>query len=260
MNTKDLEYEANNKIENTDKIKCKNYKFCNKCVEEDIKGYFCEICGEGDSVNSRLFINKYGDEYEYVVGPHGWGELEMVENSDECPICFESNNTKIKFPSGCGHSFCIDCTKHILIWEEPEIDEPSYESYGCPPCPNGCSNPPLGKQCKCDEYVKWCGWDGLPDDRICIVEKWRRTNEETRNKYYEREIEINSKIIEDLVSEENTRGNMRCPLCRSKFRSKNDRIREDIGEDGVPDRYYEFETEHVVSARIYYDYDGNPIE
>lgn len=257
---RDLEYEANNKIENTDKIKCKNYKFCNKCVKEDIEGYFCEICGEDEElVVSKVYDNEEGGQYEYIIGPHGWCNLEMVENSEECPICFECDKTKIKFPSGCGHLFCVDCTKNILIWEEPRKDEPSYESYGCPPCPNGCNNPPLGKQCNCDEYIKLCGEDLAPDDKIGVVEKWRRLDDNNEN-FHQRKIEIDSEIIADLISTENQKGNMRCPLCRSKYYSKCYTIKDEVKlyndgwfDDDIPERYYNYLCKDEVDFIKKYD-------
>lgn len=249
---KDLEYEALNVIPNTNKYKCRNYKFC-RMEGYDFDNYLCHVCcyTTRDTCVElhQVFYDSSGNEYAHLVGPHGWGILDIIEEEEEpCAICFESNKEKIKFPTNCGHKFCVECTRNILLWDY-SMKKISPEEYGCPPCPNGCVNPKIGKQCECKEYVRWQGSRGASEDKIGVIEKWRRTNEE---KYLEWMTEENNTIINDLISEDNSRGTMKCPMCRSKYISKANCVQEDIENQVgiIPDRYYQY----TPSEEINYQY------
>ena len=77
--------------------------------------------------------------------------MEFRVGEEECVVCYETSNKKLKFPANCGHWFCVSCSRHILFWDETRYYLSPIQ-YGCPPCPNGCVNPEKGKQCYCKEY------------------------------------------------------------------------------------------------------------
>ena len=36
-----------------------------------------------------------------------WGKLNITENKEECPVCYESHSEKVMY--GCGHAVCSKC-------------------------------------------------------------------------------------------------------------------------------------------------------
>ena len=162
--------------------RCKNHELCkNEAVPEVGQG-FCMCCGSWC---------KFG---------HGWDELEFInttEENKECSVCSNNCDRKLMFPTNCGHSFCISCSKDLLLWDETR-HHLSPVPYGCPPCPNGCINPVRGRQCYCEEYDS-------------VQEQWKR----------ERLVEYNRWNDEEHDSIETDDGSsyakMSCPLCRSKY-------------------------------------------
>ena len=190
MIKKDLIYEENNRedsefYENSQGIKCKNYDLCNSILPPDYyelnSNYLCYICGD-----------------KYYIG-FGWNELEFKESSEECIICNKINK-QVKFPTNCGHWFCIVCSKNILFWDETRYHL-SPVPYGCPECPNGCSNPLKGKQCYCSKY-----------DNIQKI--WKHDNQVQYDKW---RIDENKLILDAENEPGNIFGSKKCPLCRKVY-------------------------------------------
>ena len=129
-----------------------------------------------------------------------WNELEFRKSNEECVICFSTEYKQVKFPTNCGHWFCIDCARNILIWNE-ERYHLSPESYGCLPCPNKCINPIQGKQCYCEEYDK-------------VIEDWKK---KSIDDYIEWNNAENLSIELSEKNPENIYGSRICPLCRKKY-------------------------------------------
>jgi len=186
---KDLLYEHQN-ISSDKKypkgIKCKNYELCENILPPNhckyYKNYLCMTCGDW---------NKCG---------FGWNELEFINSNKECIICYKICNKQVKFPTNCGHYFCINCSKEILFWDESRYHL-SPVPFGCPICPNGCINPIKGKQCYCEEYDK-------------IQNKWKY-NFPLQFKNWINAEDLSLEIDEHNI--ESVYGSQKCPLCRKKY-------------------------------------------
>ena len=188
---RDLQYEQLNTIYDEDYkingIKCKNYELCQHILPpehyENLANYLCMTCGDW-----------------FKVGGFGWNELEFRVGEEECVVCNETSNKQLKFPTNCGHWFCLSCSRNILFWDETRYHL-SPVPYGCPSCPNGCVNPEKGKQCYCEEYDE-------------IQEEWEQ---EQPDKYKEWN---NAEYISIELSENiggSVFGSAKCPLCRKKY-------------------------------------------
>jgi hypothetical protein len=120
---------------------------CTPCMNKELCGYGRNLPVEwrGKCLNCRMC---------------GFGEIlsrDCPEN-DVCTIC-SGTGRQMQFPSyGCEHWFCVGCVKELLGYEEHKV-QPNPEQFGCPPCPNGCANPLVGKQCPCirhaDAKAEW---------------------------------------------------------------------------------------------------------
>ena len=181
-NNEILFYNENNKIEKG--IKCKNFDLCDNILlinhYDKFKNYLCQIC-------------------DLPLG-FGWNELEFFEDNEKCILC-NNKIKKVKFPTNCGHSFCIKCSRDILIWDETKYHL-SPELYGCPPCPNKCNNPKRGKQCYCKEYEN-------------IIHKWENDNPD---KY--KEWNVADCLSCETIGIGNIYASRRCPICRTKYKRK----------------------------------------
>jgi hypothetical protein len=161
--------------------KCNNYEFCEQYRVPEMGSEYCMTCGSW-----------------FKAGGFGWDKLTIVNSTNECAICMHECERKLMFPTKCGHSFCIDCSKKILFFDETRYHL-SPVTYGCPPCPNGCVNPEKGKQCYCEEYDS-------------IQETWEQSNPNEFNKWNnDQENSINNS------SNDVTYGKGVCPLCRTKY-------------------------------------------
>jgi len=185
MICRDIEYENNNKIIGSS-IKCKNYEFCEGTLSLDhfemVANYLCMTCGSW-----------------FKVCGFGWNELEIKDCKEECAVCSETVNRKLKFPTNCGHWFCISCSRNILFYDETMYHiNPAL--YGCPPCPNSCINPDKGTQCGCEEYDE-------------IQDKWRDDAAEECEKW----IEAEQHSILAGYNSNSSYGTCKCPLCRKKY-------------------------------------------
>lgn len=164
-----------------DKPRCVNYEFCQREVLPWLHAEYCpHMCRKQACVGLGF----------------GFERLEIFDGDSECPVCMDGPGRRLRFPAGCGHSFCIECSRKILLWDEIDYHL-SPVPYGCPPCPNGCENPVKGEQCYCIEYES-------------VQEDWRIRDE------------VNWKLWNDLEHVSiNTLdpyiGNKTCPLCRKKY-------------------------------------------
>ena len=186
MSERDFEYENLNRASDwqyENGIKCKNYELCDSVLHPDwfinTGNYLCPSCDTGMGF--------------------GWKELEFIDVNAECCICFNIVTRKLKFPTNCGHSFCISCSKNILFWDETRYHL-SPVPYGCPPCPNNCDNPIKGKQCYCEEQEN-------------IQNLWELEKPE------EYETWNNAEDLSIYTGEEegSVFGSKTCPLCRSVY-------------------------------------------
>lgn len=166
-------------------IKCKNYELCTHILSPHwfswYGNYLCCTCD-----NSSFGF--------------GWRELEFKECNEECVICNETVIKKVKFPTNCGHWFCIPCSQNILFWDETRYHL-SPEPYGCPPCPNGCKNPIKGKQCYCEAYDE-------------ILERWEN---DYPQQYWRHNEDEHLSIELSETTPGSVFGSKTCPLCRKKY-------------------------------------------
>ena len=126
----------------------------------------------------------------------GFGKLDIALASGECNICSNEISFDVRFPQ-CSHRVCVKCFKDIMFLDDrrKHLD---LVPFGCPPCPNGCSNPVKGRQCFCEEYD-------------AIQEVWIRDNPEKHRMWYEAEM----KSIE--TPSDDAYGKATCPFCREKY-------------------------------------------
>ena len=192
MNYRDMQYEKTNiyynEQYNTRGIKCKNYELCRHVLHPDhwkhLANYLCITCGDW-----------------FKDGGFGWNELEFKETNEECIICLEKNKKHLKFPTNCGHWFCIPCSKKILFFDETRYYL-SPVSFGCPPCPNGCINPIKGPQCYCNEYN-------------IVHNKWKQNFPLEFKKWFDTE---NFSIDLAETNPGSAFGSRKCPLCKTKYK------------------------------------------
>ena len=162
-------------------IKCKNYELC----ESILPNWWFECKATYLCTNCDMF---------------GWKELEFKESDEECVVCNETGNKKVKFPANCGHWFCVSCSRNILFWDETRYHL-SPVPFGCPPCPNECINPIKGKQCYCEDYDE-------------ILDHWK---EEYPDKYEEYNDAENLSIELSETTAGSLFNSKKCPLCREKY-------------------------------------------
>ena len=164
--------------------KCKNYELC----EQILPLWWYECTGCYLCTNCDIF---------------GWKELEFRDSSEECSVCCETTHKQVKFPTNCGHWFCVLCSRNILFWDETRYHL-SPVKFGCPPCPNGCVNPEKGKQCYCEEYDE-------------TIEQWKNENPDKYDEYNDAEdqsIELSETVSGSVF------GSKTCPMCRAKYKTK----------------------------------------
>lgn len=158
---------------------CINYEFC--------EGKSCDV-----SSNSTCMA--CGSWFHFG---HGWDALAFVDSSESCSICLEDVTRKMMFPTNCGHSFCISCSRNILLWDETMMHL-SPVPYGCPPCPNGCDVVVRGRQCYCDEYN-------------AVQNEWELSDPIKYNEWNEAE------NISIDMGPGGAYASKTCPICRSKY-------------------------------------------
>lgn len=157
---------------------CINYKFCKGIAFPEIEEDTCLLCGRW-----------YNDG-------EGWGKLEFTEIPEECAVCYKID-ILMKFPTNCGHQFCIYCSRNLLYFQN-DIYDICPIKYGCPPCKHfGESNKSCRTRPCCDE------------DQL-ILDKWE---EEDYNNF----IEWNYDEFNNINEERNYLITKKCPFCRKVY-------------------------------------------
>ena len=158
---------------------CINYKFCKGVAFPELDEDMCLLCCKW-----------------YTEG-EGWGHLEFIENDDECPVCY-SKGIKMKFPTKCGHTFCIQCCRNLLYHQE-DINDICPVPYGCKPCNHfiegnikSCKNRPC-----CDE------------DQI-ILDEWEVRDYDAFIQWNYDELNLKNTEKDYLVTK-------KCPMCRKVY-------------------------------------------
>jgi hypothetical protein len=131
----------------------------NDAVEFQCKNY--ELC-ETNTISHNFLCKKCVK----------WGEIQIIQQKTKqyCFMCNELVMFKMLFPTNCGHTYCIDCTRYMLFCHETSMFNISPEPYGCPPCPIGCRNPTIGNQCMCPSYDE-------------VIEEWWNENKEKAEEF-----------------------------------------------------------------------------
>ncbi len=164
-------------------IKCINYELCEGNGIPDFNN-LCMACSPN-----------------FVFGLR-WGSLSFFDCDEECAVCYNNCKRKLLFPTDCGHSFCVNCSKEILLWDETRYHL-SPVPFGCSDCPNGCINPVQGKQCYCEK-------------QSLLENEWEKTNPMEYKLW-------NDSETESIIQGDNglsSFGSRSCPLCRSKYEIK----------------------------------------
>lgn len=132
----------------------------------------------------------------FKTGGFGFGKLDIDETPVECAICTETKPS-VRFPQ-CTHRVCTGCFRDIMFRDETRHHlDPML--YGCPPCPNGCKNPPRGTQCYCEEY------DAVQDQwKEDFPGEFRRWNDDEHES-------IGTPIDNPTLASK------RCPFCRREY-------------------------------------------
>lgn len=156
-----------------------------------------EVCGKtGPSWYFRRYHGLCGSCYE-LFGCR----LTIRREDAECPVCYETVNALVEFPTDCGHFFCGHCSHELLFYDETRFYL-SPVRFGGPECPNGCQNPDVGRQCQCVEHDE-------------DIELWRVTS----NSQWTRWVLAEDQSIEDAGTNGVAYGSKKCPLCRKEFGS-----------------------------------------
>jgi len=123
------------------------------------------------------------------------GHLTFRDATTPCPVCTgPDKKAHVQFP-GCEHWVCVDCMRKIRLCDDNRYNV-DVCLYGCPPCPNGCCNPPRGEQCYCEEYD-------------LVKDLWKKCDPNSYDRWNKAEEESNLKG-EPQGSFYSTRS---CPLC-----------------------------------------------
>jgi hypothetical protein len=134
-----------------------------------------------------------------IAGPLRYRYRWQDVTAETCVVCFEQVDRLIEFPTGCGHSFCRNCIRDLFGYNHHEFRFVlSHQSFGCPPCPNGCLHPDEGEQEFCDTCEElYETWSTEHYDQYELWSEMTDRNEADKTRHY------NTKI---------------CPLCRSKYK------------------------------------------
>ena len=187
-------------METEETERCVNYEFCGeeppKWVIDHHRPY-CMTCDMFKHSKTTIHFN---------------GTHQFRDTTSACCVCLEHKGREMKFPA-CSHWFCTGCCR-ALLYEDETRYHLNPESYGCPPCPNGCQNPTRGPQCYC---MEWCGDDvGEPEgggEDESIVGIWSRNNTDQYDAYCTAEgLSIDIGNVNGEVW-----GTQTCPLCRKKW-------------------------------------------
>jgi hypothetical protein len=158
---------------------CVNYKFCKGVAFPEID-QTCLLCGPW---------------YEHG---EGWGILEFIDDPKlECSVCYKTG-TQLKFPTNCGHSFCLYCSRNLLVYQEDVFDICPVK-YGCPPCKHSTQD------------IKSCKNRPCCDEDQIVLDTWEAVDYDNFIRWNFDEINFINQDFSDLVTK-------KCPLCRKVYK------------------------------------------
>ena len=160
-------------------VKCINYIFCKGIAFPGMGEDTCLLCGEW-----------------YAHG-EGWGKLEFIETNDECAVCYKKG-LQVKFPTKCGHSFCIRCSINLLYWEEDHFNICPI-SYGCPPCKHYMK-----------DTIRSCKKRPCCDEDQEVLDMWEAID-------YDNFIKWNNDEFNYINTDYDYLTTKKCPICRSFY-------------------------------------------
>lgn len=158
---------------------CPNHELCQHTKVPGMGSPFCMTCGSW-----------------FKIGGFGWDKLQFRDTDNECTICCENRGREMKFPTNCGHWFCIPCSRDILFWDETRYHV-NPVPYGCPPC----AHSPSCQSRPCNES----------DD--LIVESWEISDPDRFREWKNME----DHQIEHDIDDDSCYASKTCPLCRCKY-------------------------------------------
>jgi hypothetical protein len=127
----------------------------------------------------------------------------FLENSNPCQKCGKLDDTKLLYPSYCGHYFCMDCSRERLFQDDNKSRICPIK-YGCPPCIH------FKKENKSCISRPCCEHDDI------IIENFEKSYPHNYNKWEMAE----EKSLENY----NKTFNNRCPLCKKSISTLKDVI------------------------------------
>ncbi len=161
---------------------CINYKFCKGVAFPVLLEDTCLLCAPW-----------------YSEG-EGWGKLEFIDDSTlECSVCYRIG-IQMKFPTKCGHSFCLYCSRNLL-YHQDDIYDLCPVSYGCPPCMHA------------NNEVKSCINRPCSDEDQNVLDSWEATDYDNFIRWNYDEINYRNQDKDHLVTK-------KCPLCRKVYERK----------------------------------------
>lgn len=175
---------------------------CQKCM-------YSEMCGDEWYPLDYLAIKGGWCNNCDIMRFHNRIAFRDCPEGEECAVCYGTDRQAKFTADGCVHWFCISCARTLMYCDETRhhLDP---RAFGCPPCPNGCDNPPCGKQCYCEEYE-------------AVIEEWEHREpkqpfwgepDDMRHVQYCLWNAMELESIEAGEPEGSSRGKCVCPLCK----------------------------------------------
>jgi hypothetical protein len=166
------------------KSKCINYKFCKGTSYIELEENTCLLCGTW---------------YTYS---EGWGKLEFIEDPAlECTVCYKVG-IQMKFPTNCGHSFCIQCCRNLLYFQN-EIYNICPIQYGCSPC----------KHFNIENNINSCKKRPCCDEDEILLNTWEDKDYDNFMRWIHDEFNCINEDTDELITK-------KCPLCRKIYQKQ----------------------------------------
>ena len=91
---------------NDEDMKCKNYDFCKR---------FKRLTYLDNSLIPIPASSRLGNDYVCDLCRKLEWNLEFRDSEEDCAICMRNDIKQVKFPTNCGHWFCVTCSKHSFL-------------------------------------------------------------------------------------------------------------------------------------------------
>ena len=111
--------------------------------------------------------------------------------NNECPICFDNITSNTRAQIGCNHSFCIECIKEYIIFNEDK------KILSCPCCRKSITNLKLVNKLEIEHIKNLVNVPESPIMRFFETSSIERRATERRE--YERRQQINSNQERRLI-------------------------------------------------------------